>query len=59
MATRAISRLDCCVEADFYFTQGDEVVLTLIDIITYPIKLEATDCIVIFNDQCYDFRDFG
>ena len=59
MTTPAIPLLDRCMEADFDFTHSNEVVLTFLNIITCPIKFEATDYMFIFNDHYYDFQDFG
>ena len=59
MKNPSISRLDRWLEADFDFTYINEVAITLLNIITWSIKLGATDYVLIFNDHCYDFQDFG
>ena len=58
MADDTASCLDQRLNANYYFTHSDVVVLTLIDIETFTIKLEHIYCMVILNDRCYDFDDF-
>ena len=53
MVAAATSRLDRRLNVHFDFTHSDVVVLTLIVIVTCPIKLEHTSCMIIFNNQCY------
>ena len=58
MVASAISYLVCRLNAYADFTYSDVVILTLIDIVNFPIKFEHTYCMVIFNNQYYDFQDF-
>ena len=58
MVTSAASRLDRFSNDNYDFTYSNMVVITLIEIASYPINLEHTECMVIFNDQCYDFEYF-
>ena len=59
MNTPSISRLDCRVEVDFDFTHIDEVVLTLFNIFTCPIKLESTYYMLTLNDHWYNLQYFA
>ena len=57
-AAAAISRLDHRLNKNYDFKHSYVVVLTLIDIVTCPIKLEHTYFMIMCNDQCYDFDNF-
>ena len=58
MAATANFRLDRRFDANYDFTHSDMVMLTFIDIITFPIKAEHIDYMAIYNYQCYDSDDF-
>ena len=50
------SRLDNPILAEYEFTLRDEVVSKLLDFVECPILKEESQCMVIFNKQCYDYE---
>ena len=51
-------RFSTRIDSNFDYTIRDDVVGQLLNITSCPIVFETTDCMCIFNDQCYDFHAF-
>ena len=52
-----LAQLDA-IDPQYDFTRGDEIVLTLSDLIKCPILLEASFDMIVFNNQCYNTQSF-
>ena len=50
--------LDQRLQPDFNYTKRDKLIDSMIDMITCPIKMEITEQMAIFNNQCYDVQCF-